>query len=320
MSAAMLIALGGGALSALCYGAAAIGTVGGLLLMLSSQLPLFLVGLNQGARGALAAGGSGVLLTIVLAGLMAAGNYAIVDALPAFLLVRQAALRRRHPDGSIEWFPPGPIMVWLSLYAGLAFLAFMLLFAGSEGGLEGALRRSFAEIEDAIGFSPASPDAERMLDALVAIMPGLGASSWLLVTAANAALAQGVLVRLGHQLRPSPALVSYALPGWLAGAVAATAAAGLLLSGNLGFVGTNLCLILATPYFFSGLAVIHALAARNGARLGVLVLLYVTLGLVILVLSWIAVLAMAALGLVDQIVGLRRRLLRAQGRPNRHWE
>jgi len=102
--------------------------------------------------------------------------------------------------------------------------------------------------------------------------------------------------------------------------VAATAAAGLLLSGSLGFVGTNLCLILATPYFFSGLAVIHALAARNGARLGVLVLLYVTLGLVILVLSWIAVLAMAALGLVDQIVGLRRRLLRAQGRPNRHWE
>lgn len=320
MSAAMLIALGGGVLSALCFGAAAIGTLGGLLLMLLSQLPLFLVGLNQGARGALAAGGTGALLTVVLVGLMAAGSYAIVDALPAFLLVRQAALRRSHPDGRIEWYPPGPVMIWLSLYAGLAFLAFALVYAGSEGGLEGELRRSFAEIEDAIGLSTASPGAERVLDAIVAIMPGMGASSWLLVTAANAALAQGVLVRLGHQLRPSPTLVSYALPGWLAGAVAATAAAGWLLPGSLGFVGTNLCLILATPYFFGGLAVIHAIAARNGAKLGLLVPLYITLGLVILVLSWLAVLAMAALGLVDQILGLRRRLLRPRRKPNRHWE
>jgi hypothetical protein len=54
MSAAMLIAVGGGAMSALCYGAAVIGTLGALLLMLLSQLPLFLVGLNQGTRGVLA--------------------------------------------------------------------------------------------------------------------------------------------------------------------------------------------------------------------------------------------------------------------------
>jgi predicted membrane protein DUF2232 len=320
MSAAMLIAVGGGAMSALCYGAAVIGTLGALLLMLLSQLPLFLVGLNQGTRGVLAAGASGVLLMVLLVGLTAAGNYAITNALPAFVLVRQAALSRRRPDGRIEWYPPGLIMLWLSLYAGLAFLVVVLVFAGREGGLEGELRRTFAEIRDAVGFAPASPGAERMLDALIGIMPGLGASSWLLITAANAALAQGVLVRFGHQLRPSPALIAYELPGWLAGVVVAATAAGTLLSGSPGFIGRNLCLILAVPYFFEGLAVIHALAVRSGAKLGLLALLYVTLGLVIVILSWFAILAMAALGLVDQVVGLRRRLSPPRGGPGGHWE
>jgi hypothetical protein len=211
-------------------------------------------------------------------------------------------------------------MLWLSLYAGLAFLVVVLVFAGREGGLEGELRRTFAEIRDAVGFAPASPGAERMLDALIGIMPGLGASSWLLITAANAALAQGVLVRFGHQLRPSPALIAYELPGWLAGVVVAATAAGTLLSGSPGFIGRNLCLILAVPYFFEGLAVIHALAVRSGAKLGLLALLYVTLGLVIVILSWFAILAMAALGLVDQVVGLRRRLSPPRGGPGGHWE
>lgn len=320
MSVAIPIALAGGALSALCYGATLAGTLGAFLLALMSQLPLFLVGLNQGTRGVLAAGGTGVLLIALLAGLSGAGNYAITNAVPALLLVRQGTLSRSRPGGRIEWYPPGLIMVWLSLYAGLVFLAFMVVFADSEGGLEGELRRLFAGMRDALGLAPAAPGAERMLDTLIAIMPGLGASSWLLITAGNAGLAQGLLVRCGRQLRPSPALTSYELPGWLAAAVAATAAMGLFLSGGLGFIGENLCLILAMPYFFGGLALIHALARRSGAKLGLFALLYLTLGLVIVIMSWFAILGMAALGFVDQIAGLRRRLARPKRGPNDNWE
>ena len=320
MSAAIPIALAGGAMSALCYGSALIGTLGALLLVLLSQLPLFLVGLNQGTRGVLAAGVAGALVMVLLVGLTAGGNYAITNALPAFVVVRQSTLSRRHADGRIEWYPPGLTMLWLSLYAGLVFLVLVLLFAGAEGGLEGELRRLFAEIQEHFAFAPMQPGARQMLDVLVTMMPGLGASSWLLITAANAALAQGMLVRFGQQLRPSPALTSYALPLWFAAAVAAAVATGLSLSGDSGFIGKNLGLILAMPYFFAGLAVIHALALRSGAKLGMFVLLYVTLGVVVVILSWLAILVLAALGFVDQIIGLRRRLARSKGGSSGNWE
>lgn len=307
-------------MSALCYGSALIGTLGALLLVLLSQLPLFLVGLNQGTRGVLAAGVAGALVMVLLVGLTAGGNYAITNALPAFVVVRQSTLSRRHADGRIEWYPPGLTMLWLSLYAGLVFLVLVLLFAGAEGGLEGELRRLFAEIQEHFAFAPMQPGARQMLDVLVTMMPGLGASSWLLITAANAALAQGMLVRFGQQLRPSPALTSYALPLWFAAAVAAAVATGLSLSGDSGFIGKNLGLILAMPYFFAGLAVIHALALRSGAKLGMFVLLYVTLGVVVVILSWLAILVLAALGFVDQIIGLRRRLARSKGGSSGNWE
>jgi hypothetical protein len=318
MSVATLYALGGGALSALLYVSSLVGSVGALLLVLMTQLPLFLVGLSrgQGSRGALAAAGTGLVLVALIAGFWAAGNYLLAEAVPACLLVRQATLSRSHPDGTTEWYPPGPLVLWMSLYAGLVFLAFMIYFAGREGGLEGELQRSFAVMREALGVESPPPAAQRLLDMLIAIMPGLAASSWLLITAGNAGLAQGLLVRAERNLRPSPALASFALPSWLAGAVALSAAGGLFLSGPVGFASKNLCLVLAMPYFFGGLALTHAFARASGAGTGLLMLLYTLLGIFILILSWLAILGLAALGFIDQVAGLRARLVRPKNGSN----
>lgn len=325
MFVATILAAGGGALSALLYVSMLIGSPGAMLLVLMAQLPLFLVGLSrsQGAAGTALAGLVGTLAAGLAAGLdagpWAAVNYGLAEAAPAFLLVRYAALSRHHPDGRLEWYSAGRTMVWLSLYAAVLLLVFTFYFMDRTGGLEGELQRSAAAMFRALGVQP-PPEAAGVVNVIVAIMPGLGAASWLLITAANAALAQGLLTRFGRNLRPGPALASFDLPGWLAGAVTLAAAGGLLLSGTPGFLGVNLGLILAIPYFLAGVAFLHALGRRSGASPGLVVLFYLVLGLVILVLSWLAILGIAALGFIDQVAGLRRRLVPPKNGANGSWE
>jgi hypothetical protein len=320
MSVATLIALGGGALSALFYASTLAGTTGALLLVLMAPLPLYLVGLSQGAMAAFVAGAFGTVLATLLGGLAGLANYAVADALPAWLLVRQALLSRRHPDGRTEWYPAGLLVLGLSLYASVVFLALVAAFAGSDGGLAGELHRLFEGMRQAWGLTAPPQGAERALEMLVALLPGLSAASWLLASAANAALAQGVLLRFRRNLRPSPSLRSFDLPRWLALVLAALGAAGALLDGAAGFVARNLFLTLAMPYFFGGLALIHALLRRGGTQTAGLALLYVMLGMLFVILSWLAIIAIAGLGFIDQMAGLRQRLARPKGGPNDSWE
>jgi len=321
MSAAIIFALGSGALSAVFYASALTGASGGMIFMFLVQLPLFLVGLSreQGWRGAALAGGVGTLAVALAAGAWGAGNYAIAEAVPAIVLVRQAGLSRSQADGRIEWYPAGRLLVWLSLYAAAVLLAFMLYYLNTEGGLEGELQRGMVAFFRGLEVN-LPPQAERLLDALVGIMPGLGGATWLLITAGNAALAQALLQRFGHNLRPGVELASLALPWWLTLAVAVTAAAGLLASDGVSFAARNLCFVLTVPYFFGGLACLHLLARRWGAGPRMMGPLYMVLAIAIFFLTWLAVMAIAALGLIDQVAGLRRRLARPHGRSDGSWE
>ncbi len=317
MPTATLLALGGGVVSALLYVSTLAGTLGAAVLVLLAQLPLFLVGLSRimGARGALIAGASGLLLVALFAGPWVAGNFALAEAVPVYAFARQAALHRVHPGGQVEWYPTGRLVTLLSLYGAAAFLAFVVAFANSAGGLEGELQSLFRAMIEAFGLAQAPDSAQRLIDQLVSLMPGLGAGAWVLIATGNAWLAQGLLARGGYQLRPTPLLADYALPRGLAVAVALSAGAGLLFPDTVGFVGKNLCLILTMPYVFAGVALLHAVASRAGRGSGAVIGLYVGLGLGVVVLSWLAILGLAGLGYIDQIAGLRGRLPRPRSGP-----
>ena len=306
MGAASLIALGGGALSALLYVSTLLGSLSALMLVLMAQLPLFLVGLGLGTRSLTLALGLGTLAVGAVAGPWAAGNYLLAEAAPVYLLVCQGSLSRGLPEGRTEWYPAGRLLVWLSLYAGAVLLGFTLYFSSREGGLEGELQRAIGAMWQILGVTP-SPEATRLLEAFVAVMPGLGAVSWLVITVANAALAQGVLLRFGRNLRPNPTLESFDLPRWLGLLLAAALAAAVLLAGSAGFAGRNLAFILAVPYFFAGVATLHAVVRRRASGPAAAVLLYIVLVLAVLILSWLAIVAIAAFGVFDQALGLRRR-------------
>ena len=74
----------------------------------------------------------------------------------------------------------------------------------------------------------------------------------------------------------------------------------LLGGGEIKFLGQNLALILATPFFFLGLGVIHLLMRRFPAPLMALSAFYIF----IMVLGW-PMLAVAALGFFEQWAGIR---------------
>jgi Predicted membrane protein (DUF2232) len=120
----------------------------------------------------------------------------------------------------------------------------------------------------------------------------------------NAGLAQSLLAARGWNRRPSPRWSQLRLPDWFDWVLIGTAAAALVSSGDASFLARNILMVLLAPYFFVGLAVAHAAARRTPLPGVVLAAFY----LVILVFFLVAAGLVAALGVVEQWIGVRRRL------------
>lgn len=301
---ASVIALGAGVLSALIYRAIFTGALGGLILGYLVGVPLFAVGLSLGVVAAGLAAIAATVLVGLFATALGGGLFAVIYGAPVILLVRQALLSRTGPDGGVEWYPAGLLTTVLTAYAAGLFLLAMVLFGGQGGGTEESVREALAEgLEQII---PMRPESERpaVAGTYLTLIPAMVASSWVLMTAINAALAQGLLVRFRRNLRPSPAFPSLQLPTWLAVAVAATGAVGLAADGALGLVARTLAILSALPFLFQGLAVVHSLARNWSSRAMILIAFYVFL---VMLLPWSLVLV-AGLGLAEQWLKIRQRL------------
>jgi hypothetical protein len=288
-----------GALGAALYLAVLTGSPGAVILAYLAQLPLFAAGLWLGVGTAAAAGLTAAAILLASRDLVAAGLFAALYAAPVVLLVRQALLARRLPDGGIEWYPPGLLTGWLA-GLGLGVLAAALFAFGGPGGIEASLHQLLAPAIDR--FVDESDAARGALTALlVLVIPGVVVGSWMLMTVSNALLAQGVLARFRLAWRPSPDLADLILPNWIT-ALLAIAAAASIFGGVARFVGVNVMIVLATPVCLAGLAVLHALARRLARPQVALVGFYVLAGL----FGW-PFLVIAILGLLDAPLGLRRR-------------
>ena len=117
----------------------------------------------------------------------------------------------------------------------------------------------------------------------------------------NASIAMTILTRTKRTKRPKIKIADLNLPDWMSWFFVIAAIIALLGGGEMKFLGQNLALILATPFFFLGLAVVHNLA-RYVALPG---LLLTSFYLVLILSGWIALAVMAA-GIIEQWIGLRR--------------
>jgi Predicted membrane protein (DUF2232) len=286
-------------MSACPYLLALSGSSGTMILVYLAPLPLFIAGLWLGASASALAGLAASLLLAATSNLVAVAVFAGVNALPAVLLVRQSLLARAARDGAIEWYPPGLLTAWLTGF-GLAAIAAAFVLLGGPQDIQTTLRTVLAPV-----LGPPSdqsmPGQDEVIDVVAFILPGIIATSWIVMTATNGSLAQGLLARFSANWRPSPDLATLSLPTWIP-LLLAVAAAALALGGTARFLAVNVMIVLAVPFCLAGLAVLHTVARRFARPAIPLVTFYVLAG----VFGW-PLLLLAVLGLLDSPLGLRRR-------------
>jgi len=289
-------------LAACPYLVALINPPGSMILIYLAQLPLFIAGLWLGVGASLLAGLAASLTLVAASSSMTAAAFAGLNAVPVVLLVRQALLARTDGVGTIQWYPPGLLVAWLTGLGLAAIAASLLLFGGPEG-VQAAGRDVLAPALDRSG-AEHLPERDELLFLLAYILPGIVVISWMVMTATNACLAQGLLARFGANWRPSPDLAALSLPAWVPILLALTVVA-TIVGDAARFFGINTMIVLAVPFCLAGLAVLHTLARRFSHPAILLVVFYVLAG----VFGW-PLLLVAVVGLLDSSLGLRRRFAR----------
>ena len=287
---------------------AALTMPGGMVFVLIAPLPLFLAGLGQGINACWIAGLVAVVLWALIGGPAVAIGALISVVAPVCVLVRQALRARTTKEGTVEWYPSGLLIGWLTGLGIIWLMAGVLMLASTHGvsGIEAALAR---ELEPVLAQTLPTMDPDQFAEfASIAAAWGLGisAATWMvLLLALNGVLAQGMLTRFGRAMRPAPALSEMDLPKWPVWLLVVCLVIAIAASGWPAFIARNATLVMLVPFFFGGLAVVHSLCRRFKAGALLLAVFYAAL------LLWALVLppALAVLGLMDQWAGFRRRFL-----------
>ena len=288
-----------GALAAGPYLLVLTGSTGSMILVYLAQLPLFAAGLWLGTGAAASAGFVAALILAGAGNLLAAALFTALNVVPVVLLVRQSLLAKTGPGNAVEWYPPGLMTAWLT-GLGLLAAAVTFVFFGGPQAMQAALREALAPALDR-QLGEITPELDEFLAFVAFILPGIVATSWMVMTASNGSLAQGLLARFRVSWRPSPDLAALGLPMWIP-VLLAFASGATLLGGTARFIGVNVLIVLAVPFCLAGLAVLHTVARRFPRPAVTLVTFYLLAG----VLGWPLVL-IALLGLLNSPLGLRRR-------------
>lgn len=288
------LAIAAGLASALVYLSVLSGGLLGVLLAYVTPLPVVLVGLSHGLSR-LAIGCAVGLAVVAVVAPAAALPFTVVSLVPALIVVRQALLCRPTAAGTVEWYPPGLVLVWLAMAAVGLLLAGALLGGSGGSGIEAETRDAVSRFVDEV--APGIPADSRALAVKwwSALFPAMLGGAWVLMAALNGVLGQWTVVRAGHALRPTPVYSALDLPPALLAPLLAAAVVGATADGDAGYMGRNLALVLLWPYLFAGLALVHRLLAgkpRAGLLLAVFYVTFFTMS------GW-AWLTVAGLGLVS---------------------
>ena len=300
MTRGLLIALVGGLASAIFFLAIRTGVPGAIALTYLASVPILAVGLSQGLLNAAIATIVACLSIALGIHVTAAGIYIAIAAIPALIVIRQSLFSQPETTTEeLEWYPIGLVLSCLTAYGLIVLTGTSIYFLGDEGGLTGRSQQLLSAVFAKV--SAANPQMTIPLEGIARYLPGMLLSVWLLISIVNATLAQNVLSRIGHAIRPLPNYSSIELPNWMSLALAIVILLSFF-SGVFGDFGRNASPLLSTPFFLLGLAVIHTLSRRVSARGPVLFGVYFLL----VIVGWLSALVVL-LGVLEQWISLRER-------------
>ena len=289
-----LIAIAAGLISGLFQAAAILPGFGALILAYIAPLPLFLVGLSLGLQGAVVAVVVVGVLSFPLAGVTYAIIQILVYGLPIVILSRQALFSRSDRNGQLIWYPIGMLLIWL---AGIAMAGLLFSIMVLEIFSDGLIQYVQGMIQPIAAQFPAAEQREMLLS-FVNYLPAFFAVSWILGMIFNGVLAQGLLVRFGQNLRPSPKLAEIELPiAWAGVLVISIFFASL--DGIFEIAGKTLAAITIVPYFLLGLGLFHEFVQSWKARWLVLIVVYS------LMLFWPLPAIITSIGFINSVLRFR---------------
>ena len=311
MPISLIIGAGSGLVSAALFTSAATATSLAGILFYLAPLPLCLAGLGWGGMAALLSALTGTVVVAASLGASTAAVFALSIAAPTALLAHLALLSRpaATPNGQVvgalEWYPPGRIVGWAALIAGLLAGILVLTVGYDQEAYRDTIREilehSTLKELDRNGTVFTEEAIASLSSVLARALPAAFAVIWLTITLFNLWIAALIVDASGRALRPWPDLRAFELSNALVPIFAAALAASFL-PGLPGLLATGLAGALLFAYVLQGLAVIHLYS--RGLPFRAVLLTAVYLG--ILLLGWVA-LVVAILGLTEPLLGLRQR-------------
>ena len=304
MPIAFIIGAGSGVVSAALFASAATATAIAAILFYLTPLPLGLAGLGWGASAAAIAGLVGTLLIALVLGPGPAGAFAAAAGMPIALLSYLALQSRPimvQADGTpagIEWYPPGRLLGWVAIIAGV-LAAVMVLYFGPDAE---SYKAAIGKLVDASTLKEVDPEGKIFnAEVISRALPAAFAIIWLSIILFNFWLAGLIVNASGHAMRPWPRLDRLDLPNAFF-IVFTLALIGSFLPGLPGLMATGISGALLYAYVLQGLAVLHAYTRGFAYRSLLLGGLY--LGIVLI--GWVAI-VVAILGLAEPMLRLRER-------------
>jgi hypothetical protein len=295
--------LAAGLTASLLFLSLARGLPNGALLGFFAPLPLMMAGLGLGRAAVLGAAATGAAAAGVVEGWSFGVTFLAMAGLPALVVSNRALRRRANADGSVDWYPPGGVLGWLTLASMALFAVGVALLPHHPDGVRGWMTQSVAHTLDAVGDQLDPVERQAAVQALGVGLPAMVMGVWLVMAAINAVVAQAVLAATGRNRRPTPAYGALDLPDWLLPVLLVAVVVGAVGGGSVGYVAGNMAAVALLPFAILGVATAHRmLAARPGARFG-LVVLY---GFVVLAFVWV-MLPASGLGLVKYLQTRFRR-------------
>jgi len=313
-----LIGLGSGAAAALLFASLSSGTPLSVPLAYLAPLPLMIAALGWSHWAALiGAVIGGLAIWLVFGSLFFVAFFAGIG-LPGWWLGYLAMLARpvdQNGTTTLEWYPPGRLVVWAA-GLGIALIVLSVLVMGGNATafrevMGAALRDVFriATTEAGSSAPAALRDPERVIDVLVMIIPPATAVMATLTNALNLWLAGRIVKFSGRLTRPWPNIPGMTFPPLTAAALA-LAIALTFIDGTVGILAGIASAALLMAYGLLGFAVIHVVTQTLTARAFVLAGIYAS----VLIFGW-PILILCLVGLADQIFNFRARATLRRGPP-----